>query len=155
MDETHKKEDDLSRANLDMHTNIININIKSMNNIIFVVSTGVFVLSLSLIHYIERPVVYPKLVVFSWLAIFLVMILNFFALWLMVRYSQRQKEITNQWRVNNFSNPSEYNSDIINDKELKALEKDMKWTNKIVFILLPSGIFTLILFTIVNFLNHV
>lgn len=137
--------------NLEVYTEIKNSKLDALNRNIFIISTGGFVLSVSLISWIKTPIFYPFLLILSWFLIFIVIISNSFALWLMIKDSERRSYITNSYRVGKITN-IDYNKVMLNneDPKLKKLEKRMTAINWIVPIILVTGIVCLILFASIN-----
>ena len=145
----HLKE--VSDKNLDMHRQTKDFSHQAMNNILFVVSTGAFVLSISFIGNIKTVIAMPEVLIMSWIFLIITVALNFFAHSLMIRQSNRQIKLLNQERYEGFPHLNEFNKQVVKtDKELNEIVHKGKEVNKAVITFLLLGLASLIIFGAAN-----
>ncbi len=150
MDEKEKHYHEAAEKNFLMHHEIKNDAIKSINNIIFVVGTGTFVLSISIIGYFKTALAFPCLLIISWLCLLLAIIGNVAAQWYTVKASLRNQKLINQWINSGFKTPEKWNMDTSSDPEIKKFTRIGYKLSKWVVILLILGLFMLFAFVSIN-----
>jgi len=142
---------DVSDTNLNRHSNNMMGAFQSMNNIIFIVSTGAFALTISFVGYIKTYIYNPLILLISWIFLFLAITFNFIAHWITAQLSKRSMELTNEWRSSGFPDPKNHIKNMANDKKIIRYKKMANIDNILVLIFLPLGIISLISFAWINF----
>lgn len=141
---------DVSQRNLDKNTEVANNAFRSMNNIIFVVGTGAFVLTISFIGYIKIHIYSSWLLLISWVCFLITITFNFLAHWITAKMALRSNELVNEERRSGFSDNGDFNKKSDNDEKMKTYKKRAKLINFFVLCSLPLGIITLIFFSWIN-----
>jgi hypothetical protein len=144
---------EVTDRNLSMHQETKNISYKALNNIIFGVSTGTFVLSISLIGYLKTTIYFPILLVLAWVALIVAIIGNYYAHVLTISQSRRQMQLINGFRASGFQNAHMFDTDVVaNDSELNQNVKVGRIANMAVLISLGLGLLFVFLFAAINLL---
>jgi hypothetical protein len=141
----------VSDKNLDMHQETKNISHKAINNIIFAVSTGTLVVSITFIGNIKDNIIFSNILIISWLCLISTIALNFIAHRLMIKQSSKQIELLNEERKNKFSHGGNYVEEVVNEN--KELEKIVVLGQKVnvgVLITLSIGMLFLVWFVSLN-----
>lgn len=149
----HLKE--VSDTNLEMHRQTKDSSHQAMNNILFVVSSGAFVLSISFIGNIKSVIAVPWVLIASWAFLITAIALNFAAHFFMIKQSNRQIKLINKERYDGFPNLNEFNNEVVKkDEELKEIVRKGNQVNKAVLTFLSLGLVALIVFGAANLLEQ-
>ena len=141
---------DISLKNLEMHNEVSSNAYKTMNNIIFVISTGSFVLTISFISNLKTHIYFSYLLLISWLFLFLTIVFNFLAHWITAHSSNRKNELINEARISGFPDGGNFNKKHDLDEKIIKYKKLSKIVNICVLTFLPLGIISLIFFSWMN-----
>jgi len=120
---------DVSQRNLDSNAELKNNAYRSMNNIIFVVSTGAFVITISFISYLKIYIHASWLLLFSWVCLFLAIVFNFLAHWITSKMAIRANDLINEERKTGFPNNGDFNKQLVEDKKTNIYKKIAKIIN--------------------------
>lgn len=142
----------VSDRNHDRHMEVVLTSHKSMNSIIFVISTGTLVLSISFIGYIKTYLHHPWILILCWFSLMCSIGFNFYAHILSSNSSIRQIELLNEERKNGFLNGVNFNDVVDKDKKIIKIRKRAKMTNWIVITSLIVGLAALFFFGGINLL---
>lgn len=145
---------DVSMKNLEMHNEVMSNAYKTMNNIIFVVSTGSFVLTISFIGSLKTHIYYSFLLLISWIFLFFTITLNFVAHWITAQSSLRSNELTNEARTTGFPDGGNFNKKSKVDSKIIKYKIWAKIVNTCVLVFLPLGIISLICFSWMNLISQ-
>ncbi len=119
---------ELSDKNLSMHQERKNTSFKQQDKIIFIISTGTLVLSITFIGYLKTVIYWPHLLPAAWFFLVATVILNFVTHISIIRQARRQIEIINQWRETGFPDPMDFQKEKV-DKD-SQLNHIVRWTNR-------------------------
>ncbi len=150
MDETHRKLEEVSSKNIETHMKIKSDAYKAMNNIIFVISTGAFVVVISLIGYLKTYIYHPWILLVSIISLSLTITLNFIAHWITAKSSIRLIGLLNKERSDGFPGGGGFSEIFKNDNDIKYYKKFAGWVNVSVLIFLILGVAALICFGYLN-----
>jgi len=142
------------RRNFDRHQEIKSTTIKSLNNTIFLLSTGTFVLSMSLIAYLKSEIFYPRLLVLAWLFLLLAIAGSAWAQWCMASCSIQNQNLLNDWVKSAFTVPGpNWNMDTSKDEKIQKATKLGKFLTKLTIFFVVSGLLSLFFFASINILK--
>lgn len=134
----------LSISNIDIHRETQAYGIEELNKIIFVVSTGTFVLSISFIGYLKTEVTHPWLLIFSWIFLILAITCNVAAHLITVFVADRRMTHLNTSRKRNYD--PHWETLTADDKSMHWWIKQAKRINIAVWLFLSGGLFFLLWF---------
>lgn len=146
----------VSDANLKMHQETKNASYKILNNIIFVVSSGALVVSITFIGYLklETLVLDRWILVMSWFFLILTILGNFFVHTLQIQESRRQITLINEWRGSGFPNPNNFQTGVVDkDADLNKLANKKEFLNLAVCCCLFLGVLALFIFATINWMR--
>lgn len=144
--------EDLSLKNHKLQKDLLDTAVAELNKIIFVLATGTFILSISFIGYLKTEIVWPWLLIASWVCFAGALFCNIFAH--LVTYTLSDKRLT---AINNSrSSGFQKDWDVENREDITKWKKKGKTVNYAVFIFLAAGILLLLIFGAGNLLalNH-
>jgi hypothetical protein len=128
-------------------------NARSLDNVIFVISTGVFVLSINYILGSKTGFVYqPMMLIISWLSLILGIISHIFSYRYAIKFADEVQSKLSIWAKNGYLpvgyNPSEEKGDI---QKFKFMASRF---NNITLSLTIMGIILLFIFVSINFIKN-
>lgn len=141
---------EVSQSNLDMHQETKNISYKAINNILFAVGSGTFVLSINFLIGINAPLKWPALLIVSWGLLICSIVGNMMVHLFTIQQTVEQINLNNQWRTSNFAVDIE-----VMASNNPRLQEVAKWGNRISWIAISTlivGIVCLTIFVSANFL---
>lgn len=144
---------EVSDSNLSMHQETKNISYKAIDNMLFVVSTGTLVISISFIGYIKTYIHWPWLLIASWFFLIISVAINYTGHKLMIAQSKRQIDLLNEERRNKFIHSANYDAEVVR-KDAK-MNEIILWGNRantwgVIFLCL--GLLSLLFFGGINLL---
>ncbi|MDQ5954872.1 MAG: hypothetical protein QG583_800 [Patescibacteria group bacterium] len=149
--EKFKEIDTLSLDNIRMYRDVSNTAVKHVNNIIFIISSGTFVASISFIGYLKTTPKYPWLLIFAWVFFFSAICGNVIVHYLSAKRSDRGVIELNNYRKEGFE--PFWNMVESRDPKVNLMTR---WANRITFFVFSCiffGMAFLIAFGAVNILN--
>ena len=144
----------VSDINQERQTELGNTAYRSMNNIIFVLSTGSFVLTISLIGYLKNYITHSYFLLISWCFLFLSITFNFLAHFVTAKIAERSFQLVNEERAHGFPYDGDFNKKIDTDDKIKKYRFRAKITTYVVLTSLPFAIITLIIFSWLNLISQ-
>jgi hypothetical protein len=123
-----------------------------LNRIIFYLSTGTFVLSMSFIGYLKTEVVYPYLLIWSWIFFSLAILGQMVGHWVSKQSADRRQVLINESRKSNFKTFYQETTD--SDTLVKRYKKIGSISDILIVCFLILGISFLLFFGASNVLNR-
>lgn len=148
---THQHKEEISRQNIAFQQKQVQESAKFINNIIFVVGTGTFVLSISFIGYLDTVILYPQLLVASWVFLFFAIVSTVASHAAAIFHSKRMIDLLNAHRSSGFK--TEWN--MVDSGGDEIYLRLAKWGNGLYIVAgltLIAGLIFLIFFAAINFL---
>jgi len=151
-EERRREADILSLDNIRVHRDNANSTVKNVNHIIFVLSAGIFTVSINFIGQLKTLPKYPWLLISSWVFLFLTICANVTVQYLDVKRSEKMIAELNAHRQSNFS--LAWNMAESRDPVVRAILPWLKKLTYAVFTFLFLGFVSLILFGAINLLSQ-
>lgn len=152
IDERKERMMKLITGNFHMHQEVKQSALKAFHNTIFVIGTGTFVLSVSFIGYLKVEILWPCLLILTWILLILSIGSDTFMTWCTVRCSLRDQNLLNKWTASNFTDPPNWNMDSSSDEKIKTYTRWIYRSEKIAVASLLSALVSLVIFASINLL---
>lgn len=144
--------DRISIANIGVWRDNLNTAVKSINNIIFVVSTGTFAISISFIGYFQKILNYPWLLILTWAFLLIAICGNVAVLFLTSKIAEKWIKDLNDYRQSSFT--PHWNMGESRNPRVKVFYDWSWWITYVVFSSIILGLLTLFLFCSINLLSR-
>lgn len=145
MDQIHE----INLRNFEAHEKSKQYGVSSINNIIFLISTGTFVLSISFIGYVKTILLHPKLLVLSWVLLAIAIAGNVVSHIVTIELAKRNQDL-----INNPSTFEPYAPGSKDDRIIMNWSTIGRWAFSVVIVALAAGLLSLIVFGSVNLLHQ-
>ena len=151
---TPSEQEEKKDRDLRNYREIYNNAIKDMNSIIFVISTGMFVLSVTFIGYIKSYLHAEWALISSWIFIAITIVLNFSAHFYTSKTTNKKIKILNKFSLYTFVDYDIYKKNHVDENpDVLEFERKGKFTNYVIASL-SLALVLLLIFGIINLINQ-